>query len=339
MGIFSFLFNKKSKIKEQEGLYELENQSEKNRQEELVEKNIESTLIEVQEKVDRQKEVEPIQLRDVDKSECQGKQEQNNTSSIVVEEFSCLEENEKQLLQEEIIKKAELKRQEEQVKQAELKRQNELAEQVRQAELKQQKKLDEQKNDKEQKQQEAQENQEQLNKENNDLFSNNKDGTNKSHAELGVNKNEHNFSEVQIDLLKKLKSGTMSFLQINKKYLDEEFCLEAVKYNGHILNFIPKNIINLNMCIEAVSNNINAMSYVPISLRNEVNKVVDLEKHTMYNISSNNDDDDDDNIDIKELMEEGMPGKNPSYYSYEEIEHDGGSLYDQYEYIRDHMDN
>ena len=129
----------------------------------------------------------------------------------------------------------------------------------------------------------------------------------------------------------------MSFLQINKKYLDEKFCLEAVKCNGHILNFIPKDILNLDICIEAVRNNINAMSYVPISLRNEINKVVDLEKRTMDNISSNNDD--DDNIDIKELMEEGMPGKNPSYYSYGEIEHDGGSLYDQYEYIRDHMDN
>lgn len=250
-------------------------------------------------------------------------------------------QEEKQMLVDEIKRDSEI---EEHVRLAELNKQKVLKEKVRQSELKQledkkrqaeikkQKEQEEHKIELKQKKQEIPSSHEQLNE---DLCSS--DRTNKSYTRLGVNKNEHNFSEVQLDMLRKLKSGTMSFLQINKKYLDEKFCLEAVKCNGHILNFIPKDILNLDICIEAVRNNINAMSYVPISLRNEINKVVDLEKRTMDNISSNNDD--DDNIDIKELMEEGMPGKNPSYYSYGEIEHDGGSLYDQYEYIRDHMDN
>jgi|GEM_PF-2589550 len=69
-----------------------------------------------------------------------------------------------------------------------------------------------------------------------------------------INKKEcHNLSKEQFELLRKIKTGVISFTQIDKKYTDEEFCLEAVKHNGYILKFIPKEIVNLNLCIEAVT--------------------------------------------------------------------------------------
>lgn len=134
--------------------------------------------------------------------------------------------------------------------------------------------------------------------------------------------------EQRKELLRKLKLKVISFLDIDDKFKDKHFCLDAVRINGHILKFIPQNVLDLEICIAAVENNNNAIHHVPIKYKAEVFKICKIPQITSPILKC----DDASDAEIKDLMEEYIPGIPKSYGI-----HDGGSLYDQSEYIKDHL--
>ena len=138
------------------------------------------------------------------------------------------------------------------------------------------------------------------------------------------------------DYIRMLKAKVISFSNIPNKYKDEEFCLEAVKINGYILMYLPQNVINLNMCIEAVRNNSKSIRYVPEKFYSEVKKACRIGLGDDNN--GNTKQDDSERINIKELMEDVLPGVDKQYGLHDYHSHDNGSLYDQFEYIKDNDD-
>lgn len=136
----------------------------------------------------------------------------------------------------------------------------------------------------------------------------------------------------QKELLKKLKARVIAFSEISKKYKNKSFCIEAVKINGYMIMYMQDDILDLDICIEAVRNKDRAIKYVPDrfvrGVQDKLSINIEMNKEPEVDI--------DDEPSIKELMEEHLPGKSVPKSSDDNLS-DGGSLYDQFEYIKDNL--
>ena len=141
---------------------------------------------------------------------------------------------------------------------------------------------------------------------------------------------DRNFSDVQLDYIKKYKSKTISVLSIPQEVFDKKFCESIIKINAHSIMYIPKEFITLELCQLAVEINRLAIKDIPEEFRKQIGNYEELASG-FYDFEK-------EEQSIEEMMEEYIPGIEKQYAPDSGIYEAGGSLYDQFEYYREHDD-